>query len=310
MLAGLFYLGSGVGLTLYRMAVKAAPVKLANGESVWLAGATLAGGVVGPLLLTAGLSGMPASGASLLLNAEGVFTAVLAWVAFRENFDRRIALGMALIAAGAVVLSWPGEVSFAGMWPALAVLGACFAWGVDNNLTRKVSLNDATWIASVKGLVAGSVNLALALAVGDRIPGGATVAAAMGVGFLAYGVSLALFVVGLRHLGTARTGAYFSVAPFFGAALALLGGEPITLGLAAAGLLMGAGVWLHLTEKHEHAHEHEAMDHAHEHEHDGHHQHAHSDGQPSIGKHTHPHRHDPMSHVHAQYPDAHHRHSH
>ena len=275
MLAGLFYLGSGVGLTLYRMAVKASPVKLAPGEAVWLGGATLAGGVVGPLLLMAGLSAMPASGASLLLNAEGVFTAVLAWVVFRENFDRRIALGMALIAAGAVVLSWPGEVSFAGMWPALAVLGACFAWGVDNNLTRKVSLNDATWIASVKGLVAGSVNLILALAVGNKIPGGATVAAAMAVGFLAYGVSLALFVVGLRHLGTARTGAYFSVAPFFGAALAWLGGEPFTVGLLVAGALMGFGVWLHLTEMHIH-------------------EHAHGD----------------LVHTHAHYPDAHHRHSH
>ena len=179
MLAGLFYLGSGLGLTLYRLATRAAPVQLARGEAVWLAGATLSGGVVGPLLLMAGLSGMPASGASLLLNAEGVFTAVLAWVAFRENFDRRIALGMVLIAAGAVVLSWPESVSWAGLWPALAILGACFAWGLDNNLTRKVALNDATWIASVKGLVAGSVNMLLAWAVGDALPGGLTVAAAM-----------------------------------------------------------------------------------------------------------------------------------
>jgi drug/metabolite transporter (DMT)-like permease len=275
MLAGLFYLGSGVGLTLVRRAVKATPVKLAKGEAVWLGGATLAGGVVGPLLLMVGLSAMPASGASLLLNAEGVFTAVLAWVVFRENFDRRIALGMVLIAAGAVVLSWPAEVSFAGMWPALAVLGACFAWGVDNNLTRKVSLHDATWIASVKGLVAGSVNLAPALAVGDKIPGGATVAAAMAVGFLAYGVSLALFVVGLRHLGTARTGAYFSVAPFFGATLAWLGGEPLTTGLLSAGVLMGVGVWLHLTERHEHEHAHGELVHTHAHYPDTEHRHPH-----------------------------------
>ncbi len=275
MLAGLFYLGSGVGLTLVRRAVKATPVKLAKGEAVWLGGATLAGGVVGPVLLMMGLSAMPASGASLLLNAEGVFTAVLAWVVFRENFDRRIALGMVLIAAGAVVLSWPAEVSFAGMWPALAVLGACLAWGVDNNLTRKVSLNDATWIASVKGLVAGSVNLALALMVGDTIPSGAMVAAAMAVGFLAYGVSLALFVVGLRHLGTARTGAYFSVAPFFGAALAWLGGEPLTTGLLSAGVLMGTGVWLHLTERHEHEHAHGELVHTHAHYPDEHHRHPH-----------------------------------
>ena len=310
MLAGLFYLGSGLGLTLYRLATRAAPVKLASGEAVWLAGATLAGGVVGPLLLMLGLGGMPASGASLLLNAEGVFTALLAWLVFRENFDRRIALGMGLIAAGALVLSWPETVSFAGLWPALAILGACLAWGVDNNLTRKVALNDATWIASVKGLVAGSVNLALALVVGDQLPGGVTVAVAMAVGFLAYGVSLALFVVGLRHLGAARTGAYFSVAPFVGAALALLGGEPVTWRLLAAAGLMGVGVWLHLTEKHAHAHVHEAMAHDHAHEHDEHHQHDHTDEQLRAGKHAHPHRHEPLRHAHSHYPDAHHRHLH
>lgn len=209
MLAALFYLGSGLGLAIYRIARRSDPVKLPIGEAKWLAGATISGGVMGPVLLMAGLTGMPASGASLLLNAEGVFTALLAWIAFQENFDRRIALGMAAIAAGAVILSWPQEVSFSGLWPALSILGACFAWGIDNNLTRKVSLNDATWIASVKGLVAGSVNLALAVAMGDRLPSMPVVGGAMLVGFLAYGVSLALFVVGLRHLGTARTGAYF-----------------------------------------------------------------------------------------------------
>src|SRR3546814_707360 len=164
-----------------------------------------------------GLTGMPASGASLLLNAEGVFTALLACFAFKENFDRRIALGMVAIVAGAVVLSWPGEARFAGAWPALAILGACFAWGLDNNLTRKVSLSDATWIASVKGLAAGSVNLALAFIMGASIPPLPNLAGALVVGFFAYGVSLALFVVSLRHLGTARPGAYFLVAPFMGA---------------------------------------------------------------------------------------------
>ena len=154
MLAGLFYLGSGLGLTLYRLATRAAPVKLARGEAVWLAGATLAGGVVGPLLLMLGLGGMPASGASLLLNAEGVFTALLAWLVFRENFDRRIALGMGLIAAGALVLSWPETVSFAGLWPALAILGACLAWGVDNNLTRKVALNLNQYSKATKDFLA------------------------------------------------------------------------------------------------------------------------------------------------------------
>jgi drug/metabolite transporter (DMT)-like permease len=314
MLAGLFYLGSGLGLSLYRLVIHAVPVKLAPGEARWLAGATLAGGVVGPLLLMVGLTGMPASGASLLLNAEGVFTALLAWIAFRENFDRRIALGMASIALGAVVLSWPGEVSFAGMWPALSILGACFAWGIDNNLTRKVSRNDATWIASVKGLVAGSVNLALSFLVGDHLPSLPVLGGAMLVGFLAYGVSLALFVVGLRHLGTARTGAYFSVAPFFGAALALANGEPMTWPLAMAGALMGVGVWLHLTERHEHEHTHEVMEHEHEHSHDEHHTHDHPHQHGlalAAGQsHRHKHAHVPLNHTHVHFPDAHHRHDH
>lgn len=314
MLAALFYLGSGIGLAIYRIAKRSAPVKLPPGEAGWLAGATLAGGVVGPVLLMAGLTGMPASGASLLLNAEGVFTALLAWIAFHENFDRRIALGMASIAGGALILSWPQDVSFSGLWPALAILGACFSWGIDNNLTRKVSLNDATWIASVKGLVAGSVNLALAAALGDGLPSMTVLGGAMVVGFLAYGVSLALFVVGLRHLGTARTGAYFSVAPFFGVALALASGEPITVRLAIAGALMGLGVWLHLTETHEHSHAHESMEHEHEHTHDEHHQHDHDD-HPDLSlapgqKHSHVHRHAPTEHSHPHFPDAHHRHSH
>ncbi|MFZ4538187.1 DMT family transporter [Propionivibrio sp.] len=307
LLAGLFYLGSGVGLTVFRLLRNAEPVRLARREAGWLAGAVLAGGVVAPVLLMFGLAGMPASGASLLLNAEGVFTALLAWMVFRENFDRRIALGMAAITTGVLVLSWPQEARFAGVWPALAVLGACMAWGIDNNLTRKVSLTDATWIASVKGMAAGAINLSLAFILGDRLPGLPAVAAAMGVGFLAYGVSLALFVVGLRHLGTARTGAYFSVAPFFGAVLALATGEPATLRLAFAGALMAVGVWLHLTERHEHKHSHQAIEHAHEHDHGEHHQHEHEVFCAAGGKHAHLHRHQPMEHKHAHFPDAHHR---
>jgi drug/metabolite transporter (DMT)-like permease len=170
MLAGLLYLGSGIGLTVLRAARGAPRVRLPAPDRWWLAGAVLAGGVVGPVLLMFGLSRMPASGASLLLNAEGVFTALLAWFAFRENFDRRIAIGMLAIVAGALVLSWPGEARFGDLWPALAVLGACLSWAIDNNLTRKVALNDAMWIASIKGLAAGGVNLALAFVAGGALP--------------------------------------------------------------------------------------------------------------------------------------------
>lgn len=310
LLAGLLYLGSGVGLSLYRWLSHAPAVRLPRNEVPWFAGAILSGGIIGPVLLMFGLTGMPASGASLLLNAESVFTALLAWFAFRENFDRRIALGMLAIVAGAIVLSVPSGVRIAGLWPSLAILGACFAWGVDNNLTRKVSLTDATWIASVKGWVSGIVNLGLAFSLGASMPALPNLVGAMIVGLLAYGVSLALFVVGLRHLGTARTGAYFSVAPFFGALLAVLMGEPITIPLLMAGALMALGTWLHLTERHEHRHVHEPMEHSHEHFHDEHHLHAHDYPVTPGTKHSHRHRHEPLIHTHPHFPDAHHRHSH
>lgn len=310
LLAGLLYLGSGLGLLLYRRLCRAPSVRLARDEAPWLAGAILAGGVLAPVLLMLGLAGMPAAGASLLLNAEGVFTALLAWFAFRENVDRRIALGMAAIVAGALVLSWPGEADFAGWGPTLTVLAACLAWAVDNNLTRKLALNDATWIAAIKGLVSGTVNLALAFWLGASLPSVPNLAAAMAVGFLAYGVSLALFVVGLRHLGTARTGAYFSVAPFFGAVLAIALGEAVTLPLLLAGALMAVGVWLHLTERHEHGHEHAGMIHAHAHVHDVHHRHEHDFAWDGGEPHAHPHAHVPLRHEHAHFPDSHHRHRH
>lgn len=311
LLAGLLYLGSGLGLGLMRLAWRAAPVRLAQGEWRWLGGTILAGGVAGPVLLMYGLSAMPASGAALLLNAEGVFTALLAWFAFRENFDRRIALGMSAIVAGAIVLAWPGEARFGAAWPALAVLGACLAWALDNNLTRKVSLADATWIAACKGWAAGAVNLVIAATMVDHWPPLGILLAAGGVGWLSYGVSLALFVVGLRHLGTARTGAYFSVAPFVGALVALpLLGEAVTLRLLIAGGLMALGVWLHLTERHAHQHRHEALEHEHEHVHDAHHQHTHDVPVAPDVRHSHRHRHDALTHAHPHFPDAHHRHNH
>ncbi len=310
LLAGLLYLGSGLGLKLYRLFIKAPVVHLPRNERIWFGGAILSGGVVGPVLLMVGLSGMPASGTSLLLNAESVFTALLAWFAFRENFDRRIAFGMAAIVAGAAVLSWPTNAQLSEWWPSLSVLGACFAWGVDNNLTRKVSLADATWVASTKGLVSGAINLVLAFSLGASMPTLPNLAGAMLIGFFAYGVSLTLFVVGLRYLGTSRTGAYFSVAPFFGALVAVLMGEAITIPLLVSGSLMGVGVWLHLTERHEHKHTHEEMWHEHEHIHDEHHQHEHNPPVPFGTRHSHLHKHQPLTHTHLHFPDTHHRHSH
>lgn len=312
LLAGLLYAGSGVGLGLFRLARRAPKVRPARTDLAPLAGAILAGGIVGPVLLLLGLSQLPASGASLLLNAEGVFTAALAWFVFNENFDRRVAAGMLAIVAGAVVISVPAGIEFGSIWPSLEILGACLAWGIDNNLTRKVALTDATWLAAVKGLVAGPVNLALAFAVGTNLPPAGNVAAALVVGFFAYGIGLVLFIVGLRHVGTARAGAYFSVAPFFGALLAVLLGDQLTWPLILAGILMASGIWLHLTERHRHRHRHVEVTHDHLHTHeDEHHLHQHlvGAGAPS-GGHKHVHTHLPVAHDHEHFPDSHHHHQH
>lgn len=310
LLAGLLYLGSGLGLTAYRIAIRAPAARPERSEVFWLAGAIFAGGVVAPVLMMAGLAGMSAVGASLLLNAEAVFTTLIAWFVFRENFDRRIAVGMLAILAGAAVLSWPSDAEPAAIWPSLAVLGACLCWGIDNNLTRKVALNDAAWIASLKGTTAGLTNLLLAFSLGAVLPSWDIVGGALVLGLLAYGVSLTLFIVGLRHLGAARTGAYFSVAPFFGAVIGLGLGDPVTLALLVAGALMVFGVWLHLTETHAHLHTHTEMEHEHLHEHDEHHLHEHPEPVAPGTRHLHLHRHEPLTHSHAHFPDLHHDHSH
>jgi len=312
LLAAILYLGSGLGLAFVRRVRRAEAVRPTRAEWGWLGGATLAGGVIGPVLLMTGLASMPAAGASLLLNMEGVLTALLAWFVFRENVDRRVALGMALIVAGALVLSWRADASAGFGWPALAVLGACLAWAIDNNLTRKVSLTDASFIAMVKGLTAGVTNLAIAFGLGASWPALPTMAGGALLGFVSYGASLVLFVVALRRLGTARTGAYFSVAPFFGALLSVvLLGEPVSAALLVAGALMAAGVWLHLAERHEHEHAHEPLEHAHEHLHDAHHEHTHDGIAVAAGvAHTHVHRHTATTHRHPHYPDAHHGHTH
>ena len=317
LLAGLLYLGSGCGLSLWLLLASRLTGKdskeasLKRADLPWLAGAVLFGGVVGPVLLMLGLAATPAASASLLLNLEGVLTALLAWFVFKENFDRRIALGMALITGGGVLLSWSGDTISEVPWGSLGIAGACLAWGIDNNLTRKISGGNPIQIAAVKGLVAGSVNLALALVIGSHLPGVPTVLAAGAVGLVGYGVSLTFFVLALRHLGTARTGAYFSLAPFVGAALSLLiFQEGLTILFVVAAALMGVGVWLHLTERHEHKHQHEPMEHEHSHVHDEHHQHEHSPDDPPGEPHSHPHKHEALTHSHAHYPDIHHRHEH
>src|SRR6266404_3632705 len=317
-LAGLFYCGAGIGAALLRTlagpilnAPAARQQPLGRQDYRWLAGAIALGGVAGPVLLLLGLSRTPAATASLLLTAEGAATALLAWFVFHENFDRRIALGMACLVAGAVTASWSGMPTVESFAGPLAIIGACIAWGIDNNLTRKVSLADPLQIVQLKGLIAGPVNLLLGLWAGGSLPGALEILVGGLVGFVCYGVSLALFVVALRHLGTARTGAYFSIAPFIGAATAVIAlQQPLTVQLVAAGTLMSFGVCLPLTERHAHAHAHRRMLHAHAHSHDEHHRHPHGPQDPPGEPHTHAHEHDALTHSHPHVPDMHHDHRH
>lgn len=314
LLAGLLYLGSGLGLSLIRLLRDRgwSSPRMAGPDWPWLLGAIACGGVLGPVLLMYGLARTSAASASLLLNLEAVCSALLAWIVFRENAGWRVVLGMALIVAGGGVLAWsPAGASLQAGRGALAIAGAALCWGLDNNLTRRVAAADALFVAASKGLAAGCSNSVLALALGAALPPMSLIGAALTIGVAGYGVSLVLYVIALRGLGSARASAYFSTAPFLGAALAVLALHDPTPGLFwLAALLMAAGVGLHLLEQHEHEHSHEALAHAHPHRHDAHHQHQHDFAWDGSEPHSHPHLHAPLMHRHRHYPDLHHRHRH
>ena len=315
LLAGLLYLGSGLGLSVLIAVRKLSGAAtgeagLTRADLPWLAGTVFFGGILGPILLLLGLNLTDAASASLLLNLEAVFTVLLAWIVFREHVDIRLFIGAVAIVAGALLLSWQGDLSTIS-WGATLIGLACLAWGIDNNLTRRISAADPYVLAAIKGVTAGSVNTALAFAAGAQWPETINLASAMSLGFVSYGLGLVLFIVALRHLGTARTGAYYGTAPFIGAiAAALILGTPLTATILLAGLLMALGAWLHLSERHVHDHTHVESAHTHRHSHDTHHQHEHNADDPAGEPHAHPHRHGPLKHAHAHWPDLHHRHTH
>ncbi|MGP1679637.1 MAG: EamA family transporter [Burkholderiales bacterium] len=314
LLAGLLYLGSGAGLALARVirrfSRRTAEAPLQAGDTPWLAGAVLSGGVAAPLLLMWGLAGASASGVSLLLSLEAILTALIAALVFKEAVGGRIWLAACMMLAAALLLGYDPQAGFGLSLRTLAVVAACALWALDNNLTRRIAAADPVNTAMIKGLAAGCVNVIGALALGARFPQALPLAGALMLGWLGYGVSLVLYILALRHLGSARAAAHFSTAPFIGAALAIaLLREPLTAGFAAAFLLMLAATWLALTERHGHAHAHETLEHRHLHTHDAHHQHAHR-GDEGPEPHSHPHRHAPLAHSHAHLPDLHHRHPH
>jgi drug/metabolite transporter (DMT)-like permease len=317
LLAGILYLGSGVGIIiilLLQYFFKQHDTKdtaFSKYDWLWLGSATLFGGIIGPVMLMSALVGAGAASVSLLLILESVFTAIIAWTVFREHTDKKLIFGVVLIIAGSFVLSF-NFASPVNLKAALLVIGACFAWAIDNNLTRNISAANPLKIVAIKSTVAGITNTTLALMMGAVLPTDFYVIAISSVvGFLGYGFSLILFVLALRHIGTARTSSYFSLAPFVGACCAIIFlGEPLSWQLILAGTLMGAGLWLHITEQHEHWHEHESLIHDHTHIHDEHHQHEHKTTDPTDAPHSHLHEHAPLLHSHFHYPDIHHRHKH
>ncbi len=314
LLVAFLYLGTAVGMGVLGRTLKAVnspltgEARLRRRDLRWLLVAILAGGVIAPVLLMYSLAITPAATASLLLNFEGVATTIIAFAVFRESVGRRIWLGLGIITFASILLSVNPGAALGWSVGAVGVILACTFWGVDNNATRNISEKDPIAIAALKGLGAGAVALVLAVLVGDPFPGISFMLTAMLLGFVCYGASMVLFIRSLRELGAARTGAYYSTAPFIGAALSfLIFREMPDAQLLAAFALMLLGALLLATERHVHRHHHAPIDHEHLHTHpEPHHAHRH-DGEVT-GSHSHPHHHEPVDHEHAHAPDIHHRH--
>lgn len=310
-LSSLCYLGSGLGLLAWRLLARrgSGEAPLERRDFPYAAGFVLAGGVLAPLLLFTGLNHTSSSAASMMLNFELVFTSLIAVLVFREHGGWRLWAAAALITAGGFALSWEGG-GFGFGWGAALLLGAGLMWGVDNNLTARISIKDPVTIAILKGVAGGLINGALALYAYRSLPPALWAGAALLLGVFSYGLSLVLFILAMRALGAGRAGAFFGSYPFMGAALSVLAlGEPVTGRLLGAGGLMAGAFLLLALERHGHRHQHEPLEHDHSHDHgDGHHAHAHE--VLPAGAHSHPHLHEPQEHEHPHLPDAHHRHPH
>ncbi len=310
-LAGLLYLGAGLGMApLVRREGRNGPGLALLGSNRWrLAGAVLFGGVLGPVLLLAGLQWSLAGSVSLLLNLEGVATAVLGVMIFREHLGAIGWCGVAGVLAASVLVvgggGWPGMVG------ALFAAGACLCWAIDNHLTALIDGISAERSTLVKGLVASGVNFALGSAMSPWTASLEVVAVALVVGALSYGASIALYIRSAQALGATRAQAVFATAPFVGAGLSFVFlHEPLGIAHALSAFLLIPSIAALFWSRHVHLHAHPALEHVHSHRHDdGHHLHTHDDTRADL-RHSHPHRHDDLIHAHPHWPDVHHRHGH
>lgn len=315
-LASFLYLGSGIGLLLYRLIQRVqkgyleVEAKINRNEIKWLIGAVIAGGVIAPIILMFSLRNTPASTASLLLNFEGVATTLIAVIVFKESIGKRIWSAVALITSASVLLTW----NFNGEWGlsigALGVLLACTLWGIDNNFTRNISAKDPLITVTIKGIGAGCFSMIFAILTQSNFPGLKIILGAMLLGFFSYGLSIVLFIFAMRNLGASRTSAFFGTAPFVGTLLSfvLFRELPNTLFYFALPIMI-VGAILILGEDHEHRHLHKRLEHDHRHKHDDeHHTHSHQDIEDL--EHSHAHTHENIEHSHSHTPDIHHRHAH
>ena len=271
----------------------------------------LMGAVFAPICLTWGVQHTDGTSASLLLNFEAVFTVVLAWRIYHEAIGPRVALALAAMAAGGVLLVAGYEGAEGGFgFGALAVVLATLGWAFDNTLARPLADLSPTQVVKWKGTLGAGFSFALAFASRQPFPKPLPLLGLLACGATGYGLSLRFYLGAQRRIGAARTGSIFAVAPFVGALAAwgLGQGKMSPVSLAAA-LFFAVGVYLHLTEEHAHQHTHHALHHDHTHRHDdGHHEHEHEP--PVIGEHSHPHSHAAETHEHPHAPDLHHRHEH
>jgi len=308
--ACLLYLGAAlVGALLREPVEREAALRRADLPRLgWMA---LFGAVIGPVALAWGLQHTSGTSASLMLALEAVFTALLARALYREVMDRRVWTAMLLLMAGGMLLvvdrSLHAGLELLGL---LAVLAATASWGIDNTLSRAVAERDPGQVVLAKSALGALATAALAVAASERLPSPGQALALLAIGASGYGLSLRFYLLAQRAFGAARTGSVFAFAPFIGGLLAVaLGDRSLSWGMAVGGVVMLAGVLLHLAESHGHLHDHEALAHEHAHTHDdGHHLHLH-DPMPE-GAHSHPHQHRELRHAHAHVPDAHHGHRH
>jgi drug/metabolite transporter (DMT)-like permease len=310
-LAGFLYLGAAfaVAPAFFRRNALSLPLISDKPNRLRLLGAVVFGGILGPVLLLFGLNLAEAGSVSLWLNLELAATVVIGVFFFRDHLSANGWIGVIAAIFAASLLSWSQGI--ANISAGALVLLACICWGLDNHLTALIDGITPSQSTFWKGLIAGSVNLSIGIALDPLNLDARTIVAALLVGALSYGASIVLYIRSAQGMGATRAQVIFSSAPFFGVLLSVLClGESISGVHLIATAIFIAAITLLLRDNHSHVHVHKSLRHKHSHRHDdGHHNHYHQDVSPSV-RHTHYHEHPHLEHKHPHWPDLHHRHSH